>query len=572
MFQTSIVRRRALRIASVVAIGALLAACGSSSSPSAASGSSSSPGAASGSGAKSSSAILNVALGGPHNPITQNFNPFLPTSALSDVGSTSLIYEPLLQYNMAATPDEQPWLAKSYAWSDNDKTLTFNLRPNVKWSDGKPFTSADVVFTFDLIKKYPALNSNGIVFKSVTAPSKSTVVFRFATPEGPEIYYIAGETYIVPQHLWASVANPTTYADKTPVGTGPFLLKSASASLDDITFVKNSQYWQPGKPAVKEIRYNVYNSNTGVTQALQDNAVDWGSAATTQQIIKSYTSSSPNHHFSIVSIPLISYLYPNLEKYPTNILAVREAISDAVSHQELATIGESGLMTPATSPTGLVLPLQKQYLDPKYAGLTYKVNDAAAKAVLEKAGFKMSNGVFAKDGKPLDITLITPGGYTDYVSDAQIMEQELKSVGISMTIDTTSVGAYTAALDDGTFSVSLNAPTYGPTPYYSYNSLFNTTLGAPIGKAASNDFERWTNKETDAMLLTAAKGGSAAAKAYDQLEQIMVQQLPVIPMLVRANDAQYNTTTFTGFPTATANRYDGGGPDEEVAVLAIHPN
>jgi peptide/nickel transport system substrate-binding protein len=560
-------RHTGLALGALVGTVALLAACGSSPSTQGAGGSS-----GTGTASSSSANILNVALGGPHNPVTQNFNPFLATSTLNDVGATSMIYEPLLQFNMAATPVEQPWLAKSYSWADNDQKLTLDLRHGVKWSDGQPFTSADVVFTFDLIKKYTALNTNGIVFKTVTAPNAYKVQFTFASPQGPELYYIAGETYIVPKHLWSSVSNPTTYSDTKPIGTGPYLLKSASASLDDVTFVKNPNYWQPGKPAVKELRYNIYNSNTGVTQALQDNAVDWGSAATTQQIIKSFTSSSPDHHFSNVSIPLISYLYPNLQKYPTNILAVREAISDVVDRNLIATIGESGLFTAATSPTGLALPLQKSYLDPKYSSLDYSVNVADAKKTLTAAGFKMGgNGVFAKDGKPLDLTLITPGGYTDYVSDAQIMAQELKPAGISLTIDTSSVGAYTSALDDGTFSVSLDAPTYGPTPYYSYNSIFNTALGAPIGKQASGDFERWTDTSTDSLLLTAAKGGTAGTDAYYQLEQLMVEQLPVLPMVVRSNDAEYNTTDFTGFPSATSNRYDGGTPDEELAVLAIHP-
>lgn len=557
-------RRAPLAVGSLLGAAALVAACGNSPAAT--------PNGGTASGGGSSSGMLDVALGGPHNPVTQNFNPFLPTSTLNDVGATSMIYEPLLQFNMADNPPGRPWLATSYAWADGDKKLTFHLRHGVKWSDGKPFTSADVVFTFDLLKKYAALNSNGIVFKTVSAPDPSTVQFTFAAPEAPELYYIGGLTYIVPKHLWAKAGNPTKYTDAKPVGTGPFVLKGASAPLGDVTLDRNPNYWQPGKPAVKALRYHIYNSNTGVTQALQGNAIDWGSAATTKQVIKSYLSSSPSHHFSNIPIPLISYLYPNLQKYPTNILAVRKAISDVVNRHLVATVGSSGLFTAATSPTGLALPMQKKYLAPQYAKLRYHPDVAAAKKTLEAAGFKMGrNGVFAKDGKPLAVKLITPGGYTDYVSDAQIMQQELKPAGISLSIQTTSVGAYTSALADGRFSVSLDAPTYGPTPYYAYNAILNTHLGAPIGKQATGDFERWTGSATDKLLQTAAKGGPAGAKAYDQLEKVMVTQLPVLPMVVRSNDAMYNTSHFTGFPTATHNRYDGGGADEEVAVLAIHP-
>lgn len=568
-------RRHQLGVAAACfGIAALAAACGASGAPGATPnpGGGAGGGASSGGPATSTAGTLNLALGGPHNPVTQNFNPFLPTSTLNDVMATSMVYEPLLQFDTARNPTEQPWLATSYSWADNDKKLTFHLRHGVKWSDGKPFTSADVVFTFDLIKKYSALNDNGIKFSSVTAPDPYTVRFTFASPAGPELYYIGGLTYVVPKHLWSGVKNPTNYADTKPVGTGPYLLKGISTGLDDVTFVKNPSYWQPGKPAVKALRFNVYNSNTGVNQALQDNADDWGSAAPTKQIIKAFLSSSPDHHFSNVSIPQISYLYPNLQKYPTNILAVRQAINDVINRQIIATVGESGLFTAATSPTGLALPLQKSYLAPPYAHLHYKVDVAAAKKTLEAAGFTMGrNGIFTKGGKPLDITLITPGGYTDYVSDAQIMQQELKAAGISMSIDTTSVGAFTAALDDGNFSVTLEAPTYGPTPYYSLNAILNTTLGAPIGKQATGDQERWTDSSTDKLLQTAAEGGPAGKKAYAQLEKIMVTQLPALAVVVRSSDAQDNTSHFTGFPTATSNQWDGSVPDLEQAMLGIRP-
>jgi peptide/nickel transport system substrate-binding protein len=474
-------------------------------------------------------------------------------------------------FDMATTPDEQPWLATSYAWADNDKTLTFDLRHGVAWTDGKPFTSTDVVYTFDLLKKYAALNTNGIVFTSVSAPTKYQVVFHFASPEGPELYYIGGLVDVVPEHLWSSVSNPAKYADTDPVGTGPFVLQSESTANETVTFMKNTHYWQAG-PYIPGVQFNIYNSNTGVTQALQDNAVDWGSAATTQQIIKSFETSNPDHHFSNVPIPLISCLYPDLAKWPTSNLAVREALSDAVSRTEISVIGEASLFAPDNSPTGLVLPLQKSWLSPKYTSLNYSLNDAQATKALKAAGFKMGgNDVMELNGKPVDITLITPGGWTDYVSDAQIMQQELKPIGISLSIDTSSVGAYSSALDDGTFQVALAAPTYGPTPYYAFNSIFNTALTAPVGQSASQDFERWTNAKTDGLLLTASEGGAAGQAAYNDLESYMVNQLPVIPMVIRSNDALYNTTNFTGFPSDTSNRYDGSVADLGAAFLKIHP-
>ena len=80
-----------------------------------------------------------------------------------------MIYEPLFFYDTAKAGDIKPWLGTSYAWSDGGKTLTVQLRHNVKWTDGKPFTSADVVFTFDQALHSTALNKFGLPLASVSA-------------------------------------------------------------------------------------------------------------------------------------------------------------------------------------------------------------------------------------------------------------------------------------------------------------------------------------------------------------------------------------------------------------------
>ena len=92
---------------------------------------------------------------GPKGSWTQNFNPF--SNSPTD-GTLELLYEPLLMFNQMKGGKAVPWLAKSYKWSNQNKTLTFELRPGVKWNDGKPFTSADVKFSISLAKTNPGIN------------------------------------------------------------------------------------------------------------------------------------------------------------------------------------------------------------------------------------------------------------------------------------------------------------------------------------------------------------------------------------------------------------------------------
>jgi peptide/nickel transport system substrate-binding protein len=119
-----------------------------------------------------------------------------------------------------------------------------------------------MLFMLNLLKQYPALDSNGLwnYLKAVTTPDSSTVVVTPQKPYSPIMWYLGRQTWIVPKHLWSSVSNPVNYTHSTPVGTGPFTLKSFSSQLIDL--IKNSRYWQPDKPQVTELRYPAYNTNT----------------------------------------------------------------------------------------------------------------------------------------------------------------------------------------------------------------------------------------------------------------------------------------------------------------------
>src|SRR5258708_4004296 len=117
-----------------------------------------------------------------------------------------MIYETLLFFNRR-NGDVKPWLAQSYAFSSDAKTLTFHLRTGVKWSDGQAFTADDVVFTLNLLKQYPAADLYSIwqYIQQVQNPDSSTVVVTLKQPYTPVLCYLAGQTYIVSKHEYANV-------------------------------------------------------------------------------------------------------------------------------------------------------------------------------------------------------------------------------------------------------------------------------------------------------------------------------------------------------------------------------
>src|ERR1700689_4397029 len=128
-----ITTKRAVALAATGLLAAGLAACSSSSSSPA----SPATGSSSTSSAAPSNAPALVMESSPETSITQNFNPFVGSSPINGMGATGLVYEPLLQFDLA-NPSVKPydWLATSYTWSNGGKTITFAIRQNVKWSKG----------------------------------------------------------------------------------------------------------------------------------------------------------------------------------------------------------------------------------------------------------------------------------------------------------------------------------------------------------------------------------------------------------------------------------------------------
>ena len=244
--------RRLLTLAAAGILAVGLGACSSSAS-------------SSGKGSSKTSPTQALVMeSSPESTITQDFNPFEPTAAPQGMGATGLIYEPLIQFDIAAPPKYYPWLATSYKWSDGGKAITFAIRQGVKWNNGTPLTPADVVFTYDLMKANAAINLDGLKIVSATA-SGNNVTVTFPAPQYTNLEEIAGVA-VLPRSVWGTAGNPATFADANPVGTGPYMLSSFTPQ--GFTLKKNPYYWQPSKVKVSKVYFPVYTSNTGALNAL----------------------------------------------------------------------------------------------------------------------------------------------------------------------------------------------------------------------------------------------------------------------------------------------------------------
>lgn len=483
------------------------------------------------------------------------FNPFAPPG--TEDPTFGMIYEPLMFFDTAKQGIVDPWLATSYKWGNAGKSITFNLRHGVTWQDGTPFTSADVAYTFNLIRANKALNQNGLPLASVTTSGPYTVTINFSRPAYSDLIYVAGKTYIVPQHVWKNVKDPATWPDPKPVGTGAYEVQSIAGSV--MTLVANPHYYMPGMPKTHEWRYLSFTSNTSNDLALEQGQLDWG-AGFIPNINKNYLAKNPK--FTLVDIPLAdTVLLPNMVKGPQTSLPVREAISDALNRPFISNVVYNGY-APPTNPTALLTPNFSEFLNPAL-NTKFTYNVAKAKKLLESAGYKMgSDGYFQKDGQALSITVKIVAGYTDYVSILGIAQQELKAAGIKLVPDGESYSAWASDQDTGNFQFLLTNYGYTPSAYFYYNQILNGSAIPPVGSTdTAGDYGRYNNPKVDALLNAISATANVAAQRADfyKIESIVAQQLPVIPLFEGQDEIEFNGNAVKGFPT-TKDPYAAAAP------------
>ena len=550
-----------------VAAAAALAGCGSSSSSSssASSGSNASSKAAS----TGSAAVLTVESS-QQNSVTQNFNPFVSSSAASLLGATSLIYEPLLQTNAVKPGVYYPWLATGYTWSHGGDSITFTIRSGVKWSDGTALTAADVAFTYKMLKQYADVNTTGLAISSVSSTG-DTVTISFSSPQYANLQNIAGQVYIVPQAIWSKVGDPGKYTDANPVGSGPYTL--AGFTPQGFTLKANADYWG-GKPAVSSVEFPTYASANAALSALQTDQLLWGGnfIPGVQQV---FVSGSPNHHVWFPPVQTNS-LQPNLNKFPTNQLAVRKAISLAIDRTALSQQAEGGLEPPVSNASGLTLPVFQQFLSSSVTAdmLPAHSNIAAAKAVLEAAGYVLgSDGLFrTKSGQKLTIDITNPSSFSDYAAGDAMIAKWLQQAGIDATFVGQSVTAWSSDIATGNYQLTQHWSQTSVAPYQLYNNWLNSALAT---SNAAGDYERLNDPNVDAMLTKLAADNTVSSQQADltPIEQYVATNLPVIPTVYGVVFDEYNTGKFTGWPSA-ANPYESGSPNaptNEVVILHLKP-
>lgn len=501
---------------------------------------------------------------------TENFNPFSPNA----LEGWWYMYEPLIAIG-GLTGNQVPMLATAQKWTNGDKTLVFTLRSGVKWSNGKPFTAADVVFTFDLLKKYPALDTSG-VWKTISGVSASgnTVSFTFKQVNIPFAQFIDQQPIVYPAQFTG--VDPVKFTDTSPIVTGPFVLDQFTPQA--YTMKKNPRYWDASTIAVPEIKEVALGSNTTADLQLSEGMFDQA-VLFEPNIQKVYVAKNPKyyHYYFPLASPVNMYL--NLHMAPFNNVKFRQAMAYAINRQQIYTKGEFGYEPPANQ--SLLPPaLWGSWLDKglarKYA---YDYSPKTALSLLASIGYKRnSNGqLVGSNGKQVTFTLEVPTGWTDWIESCTIIQQELAKIGIKVNVETPSVATDYNDVQTGHFQAALVYGWQEFNPYFVYYYLISSATSAPIGQVATfnANTERYHNPAVDKLIgeLGSTSNVARQHKLVDEIQQFTFKDVPVVALVSAASWNEYQTNHYVGWPTAK-NPYANPSstwPNPEIILQHLTP-
>ena len=403
-----------------------------------------------------------------------------------------------------------PQLATDWHYNEDDNSYTFDLRHDVTWHDGTPFTADDVVFTYEYTEDYPyQWVDNGIV-ESAEALDNYTVKLYLSQSYAPFFQDVAGAQPIMPKHIWEDVTEPEQFQQtEAVIGTGPYKLSDYSKEHGTYLFTANDDYYL-GKPLAGEIRFVKVSAEMAMA-ALEDGTVD--SAGITAEMIDTLEADG----FSIIDAPVSwnAKLTINHQVEPLSSKEFRQALAYAIDRQSLVDVVLRGEGVPGSP--GIVPPTSVWY-NPDTPQFEYDADKAIE--LLEELDYQMEDGVMVKDGEPLVLSMIAAADYKDL---GQFIVQQLELVGIQVDFQTLEGKTVDTRVKAWDFELSL----YGHGGLYEPSFLPRCILDDGFNSARYHD-----NAELTSLLeqMLVEMDTSARKALVMQIQEVYAEDMPAITL------------------------------------------
>lgn len=509
-----------------------------------------------------------------------NFNWMVPGTNQNQ-GAHQVMWEPLFILNYG-TGKIDPYLGTAFTPNTTQDVWTLALRDGVKWSDGVAFTADDVVFTINMLLNdktqtlsYAADMQHWV--KSIKKIDAKTVEFDLNSPDPRfQLDYFSvriwGSVNIMPEHVWKG-QDPTTFtfydpAKGWPIGTGPY--KLAAASPNQFTWDLDPNWWGAATgfhalPEPKRLTWVLAGSEQNKALLMSSHQLD----SSMNMTLGAFQAVQAKNANVIAWKAALPYAFadpcPRELEFNTKDAVwgdanLRKAVSLIINRDSNIKIAYQGTTTPSATMFVSYGGMQT-YIDAiAKAGYAAPATDVtAAQKLIEAAGYKQdSTGIYTKDGKSLDLNITVVNDTPEYTLSNNELVEQLQKAGINATSQPVNGAASTNANQTGNFQAQWAWNTCGSVnePWVSLNTL-NVSYLKPVGTIASGDYGRW---DTD--------GAKAYSKIVDQIGGLplgdpsvpglvaqaykyIADETPIIPLVQAEKLVPFDTTYWTGWPTAT---------------------
>lgn len=448
-----------------------------------------------------------------------NFNPWSPTGYAESQPITEILFDGLTKWGTDYQP--VPALATDWKVADDGMSWTFNLQKNVTWSDGKPFTADDVVYTFNEIvlkKELGASNSSNFVdVDKVVALSPNQVQFVLKKPWSSLPNYLAWYAKILPKHLFEG-QDPwklTSFNKEKPVGTGPYILTKYMPG-QHVELERNPNYYGGAAKIAKVIVSIVPDSNTQIAQLLSGTL---SMVNVTDPTLMEKLKSNPNLTVNELADNNYYWVALDFSQERFQDVRVRQALLHAIDREAIIKGVLKGYGQVATGP---IAPIQEKYYNKNVK--TYAYDPEKAKALFKEAGYTPgADGFLQKDGKVFEINM-PAGQYGVLVQTSQLVQQYWQKVGVKVNLQVIDWNTYVSKV--------VGSRQYDATVCWWRAPVDPDVLAYYHSSAAGkgNNIPGYKNPALDKLLEAgrAAKTTEERVKVYNDVQAMTAEELPYL--------------------------------------------
>ena len=465
-------------------------------------------------------------------------NPITARDVYQSIINGDNIYESLVRRDNK-TLEIVPQLAESWEISEDKLTFTFKIKKNIKWHDGKPFTSEDIVFSYNKIMD-PKVDSARLKayyqeIEKVEAIDSHTVKFTYARP-----YFLALESCggmpIGPKHIFESGDFNKNPAGRQPVGTGPYKITKGETGRQ-IVLEKNHEYWGE-KPKIDKIVFKIINDRNVAFQVLRKGEIDFSSLTPIQWEKQSKTKKFEEKFNKYAYFtPNYNYIGWNIDRPFFSDKRVRKAMTHLVNRELIL---EKILFNLGVTVTNPFYINSKEY-DKSIKPLIF--SPEKAKLLLDEAGWvdSDSDGIRDKNGIKFEFEFLIPNASDTSEKISTILKEEMDKVGIVMNIRKIEWAVFVQRLNERKFDAVTLGWSMGveSDPYQIWHSSQKSGGGS--------NFVGFENAEADKIIEDARKefNNDKRAKLYKKFANIIHNEQPYTFLFCRKS------------PVAVSNRFKG---------------